>query len=327
MQQYEKDHIAAIRPYLADCCVMLKKNGAFPLGGPCRIAAFGGGVRQTVKGGTGSGEVNSKYFVTVEMALADEGFTITSGLWLKKYDEIIDAARKAFGKETRAKAYSLRSFDPLSAFGAVMPEPEYDLPLSFDAEAAIYVLSRISGEGSDRKNVKGDFRLTDTEVRDILALDARYEKFMLVLNTGGPVDLSPVAGVGNILVLSQLGVETGFALTDILLGNASPSGKLATSWSPFGEYCPDVDITDPDDSIYREGVYVGYRYFDATGKKAMYPFGFGLSYAEFRYHSVKASAEGSKVTVSARVTNKGSLVGKEVLQLYVSSPAERISAT
>ena len=322
MQQYEKDHIAALRPYLADCCVLLKKNGAFPLDGPCRIAAFGGGVRNTVKGGTGSGEVNSKYYVTVEMALVSEGFTITSGLWLRHYDELRKAAKEDFGKKTRAKAYSLRSFDPMSAFGAVMPEPEYDLPLSFDADAAIYVLSRISGEGSDRKNVKGDFRLTDTEVRDILALDARYEKFMLVLNTGGPVDLSPVAGVGNILVLSQLGVETGFALTDILLGKASPSGRLATSWSRFEEYCPDVDISDPDDSIYREGVYVGYRYFDSIGKKAMFPFGYGLSYTEFRYHSVKVSAEGSTVTVSARATNKGKAGGREVLQLYMSSPAE-----
>ena len=322
MQQYEKDHIAALRPYLADCCVLLKKNGAFPLDGPCRMAAFGGGVRKTVKGGTGSGEVNSKYYVTVEMALVAEGFTVTSGQWLKDYEEIRKAAASAFGKETRSKALNPRSFDPMSAFGAVMPEPEYDLPLSFDADAAIYVLSRISGEGSDRRNVKGDFRLTDTEVRDILALNERYEKFMLVLNTGGPVDISPVAGVGNILVLSQLGVETGFALTDILLGKASPSGKLTTSWSRFEEYCPDVDISDPDDSIYREGVYVGYRYFDSIGKKAMFPFGYGLSYTEFRYNSVKTTVEGSRITVSARVVNKGSMAGKEALQLYVSSPQE-----
>ena len=322
MNDYEREHIAALRPYLADCCVLLKKNGAFPLSGPCRIAAFGSGVRNTIKGGTGSGEVNSKYYVTVEMALVDEGFTITTGKWLKDYEELRAAAEKAFWKETRAKAFSLRAFDPMSAFGAVMPEPEYDLPLSFDADAAVYVLSRVSGEGSDRKNVKGDLRLTDTEVRDILALDQRYEKFMLVLNTGGPVDISPVAGVGNILVLSQLGVETGFALTDILLGKASPSGRLATSWSRFEEYCPAVDISDPDDTIYREGVYVGYRYFDSAGKKAMFPFGYGLSYTEFRYHNIKAAADGSRITVSARVTNKGGAAGRDVLQLYVSSPAD-----
>ena len=324
MLQYEKDHIAKIRPYLPECCVLLKKNGKFPLDGPCSIAAYGSGVRRTVKGGTGSGEVNSKYYVTVEMALMAEGFTVTTGEWLTAYGKKYAEAKRAFRKTLSAQAKEQHSIAAMFAMGAVMPEPEYELPLDFSADAAVYVLSRICGEGADRKNVKGDFMLTDSEVRDILALNENYEKFMLVLNVGGPVDLSPVADVGNILILSQLGVETGFALTDILLGEASPSGKLATSWTSFDGYCPEVDISGSDDSVYEEGVYVGYRYFDSAGKKAMYPFGYGLSFSEFRYGSVKTAVNGSKISISARVTNKGAFPASEVLQLYVSSPAGEI---
>ena len=175
--------------------------------------------------------------------------------------------------------------------GAIMLEPEYDLPTDKEADAAIYVLARISGEGNDRLDVKGDYRLTDTEVKTILSLNKRFEKFMLVINAGGPVDLSEVNEVGNILVLSQLGTETGFALTDILLGKTSPSGKLSTSWASY----PDYEIEsfgDINDTYYTEGIHVGYRHFDAVGKKPLYPFGFGLGYSEFSSSFLKVTAEG-----------------------------------
>ena len=101
------------------------------------------------------------------------------------------------------------------------PEYEYDLKLTPDeekADMAIYVLSRNSGEGIDRRLIKGDAMLTDTEIKDILYLNTKFKKFMLVLNVGGVVDLSPVKDVSNILYLSQLGVVTGDILSDIILG-------------------------------------------------------------------------------------------------------------
>ena len=109
-----------------------------------------------------------------------------------------------------------------------MPEPEYDLPLNVKGETAIYVLARISGEGNDREAREGDIFLTESERRTILELKRQYRRFMLVLNVGGPVDLSPVMEVENILILSQLGVQTGSALADLVLGKTYPSGK-----SPF----------------------------------------------------------------------------------------------
>ena len=229
MNKYEKDNIERLRPYLGECTVLLKRNGAFPLDGPCRIAACGSGVRDTVKGGTGSGEVNSRYFVSVEQGLKDAGFTITNPFWPDMFRPFNEREKEKRRVEIFKRSRKERINIIAASMGAVVKQPDYLIPLDYSADAAIYVVSRISGEGNDRLAEKGDLLLTDSEVRDIITLNARYKKFMLVINAGGPVDLSPVSGVGNILVLSQLGVETGTALADILLGKAYPSGKLTTT--------------------------------------------------------------------------------------------------
>ncbi len=321
---YEREHLQRLRKGLAECTVLLAENGAFPLGRPGRIAAFGSGVRHTVKGGTGSGEVNSHFFVTVEQGLTDAGFTLTSGAWLEAYDEIRKQAGKKWIKKLRSDARAARTLPVLYGMGEVMPEPEYELPLDGEAGAAVYVLSRSSGEGSDRRRVKGDLLLTDTEIRDILALNARFARFMLVLNVGGPVDLSPVKSVGNILLLSQLGAETGSVLADILLGKAHPSGKLAASWAAEEDLPLIGSFGGKDRTDYREGIYVGYRYYEAAGVKPLYPFGFGLSYTELTLDDETVSADGAKVSVRGRVRNKGPYPGRETMQVYVSVPEGRL---
>ncbi|MBQ3369477.1 MAG: glycoside hydrolase family 3 C-terminal domain-containing protein [Mogibacterium sp.] len=324
MNKYEKDNIERLRPYLAECTVLLKKNGAFPLDGPCAIAAAGSGVRDTVKGGTGSGEVNSRYFVNIEQGLKDAGFTITNPFWPDIYNAFKEKAHKDFVTGIKKKARKEKTNILTASFGAVMLQPEYIIPLDYSASAAIYVVSRISGEGNDRLPEKGDFKLTDSEVRDILALDGAYDRFMLVINAGGPVDLSPVMGVGNILVLSQLGVETGAALADILLGKAYPSGKLATTWAASEDHCTAGDFGERDDTRYREGIYVGYRFFDTFGLDTLFPFGYGLGYTDFTVGKAAVKVNGPEVEVSARITNKGNFKGKETLQVYVSCPQGRL---
>ncbi len=319
---YEKKHLEMLRPHLADCTVLLKTDGAFPLDAPCRIAAYGNGVRHTVKGGTGSGEVNSRFFTNIEDGLLDAGFILTTGEWLDAYEAAHAAARKQFRAALKAEARKAKANPMIYGMGRVMPEPEYELPLDADGDAAIYVMSRNSGEGIDRRPIRGDLLLTHAEERDILHLAARFEKFMLVINAGGPVDLSSVAGsVGNILVLSQLGVETGAALADILLGRADPSGKLATTWSAWNDYAKLGTFGGHDDTRYHEGIYVGYRYFDAAGKKALFPFGHGLSYTTFDISSPSAALYGTEMQVTVHVTNTGKYSGREVVQLYVSSPS------
>ncbi len=321
---YEQDHLSRVRAGLSECMVLLKKNGAFPLENPCRLAAYGSGVRHTVKGGTGSGEVNSHFTVNIEDGLSEAGFDLTSKDWLDAYDAVRAKAKKTFRRQLRHDARAEGENIITYAMGSAMCEPEYSLPLNAGADAAVYVVSRISGEGADRKPVSGDVLLTDSEIRDILELDALYERFMLVLNTGGPVDLSPVKDVSNILVLSQLGSETGRALADVLLGKAVPSGKLTTTWAAWDQYCKRIHFGYNDETEYREGVYVGYRYFDTVGEKALFPFGYGLSYTDFAVDHVHAFPDGSTVTVTARIKNTGSYAGKEVLQIYVTAPEVRL---
>lgn len=321
---YEKEHIGLLRDSLAECTLFLRQNGAFPLEAPGRIAAYGNGVRHTVKGGTGSGEVNSRYSVNVEQGLKGAGFTITTGRWLDAFDQVEQDAQKAFVKEIKERAKKKHTMAILEGMGAVMPQPEYDLPLDGEGDTAIYVLSRISGEGNDREPIPGDIRLTDSEAKTILALDAKYEKFMLVLNVGGVVDLTPVKEVSNILVLSQLGVETGSVLADILLGRANPSGKLTTTWASWEDYCREGEFGDINDTRYKEGIYVGYRYFDTVGKKPLFPFGYGLSYTSFDIAVTGAAAEGDTIRIKAAVSNTGARAGREVVQVYVSAPAGRL---
>ena len=324
MADYEQSHIATLRSNLAGCTVLLKKDGSFPLESPCTLAAYGSGVRRTIKGGTGSGEVNSRYSVSIEEGLRDAGFTLTGADWHTGYEQVRKNAHKAFLAQLKKDAKAAKLNYIIYGMGKVMPEPEYDLPLNAEGDAAIYVVSRISGEGNDRAPLKGDIRLTDSEVRDILALDKKFSRFMLVLNVGGVVDLSPVMSVRNILLLSQLGVETGSALADILLGKANPSGKLTTTWAAFENYPAMPDFEDMNETRYHEGIYVGYRYFDTFGKKALFPFGYGLSYTEFRLGSPEVEVNGAQVTVRTTVENIGTVAGRQVVQVYLSKPAVKL---
>ncbi|MBO4289181.1 MAG: glycoside hydrolase family 3 C-terminal domain-containing protein [Lachnospiraceae bacterium] len=304
---------------LAGCTVLLKKNGAFPLKEAGEIALYGSGARHMITGGTGSGEVNTRFKINAERGLRAAGFTVTTGAWLDAYDGILSKARQEFIEEVRRRAKENHRSIFNEAFGAVMTEPEYQLPLDGAGDTAVYVLSRISGEGSDRVFEKGDILLTDTEVRDILELNRRYPRFMLALNVGGPVDLSPVMEVGNILLLSQLGALTGCVLADVLLGKMQPSGKLATTWASMDQQQP-LDFGGKDETRYREGIYVGYRYYSTFNKEVLFPFGYGLGYADFALRSGSVRAEDTRVTVEAEVKNTGAFPGREVAQVYVSPP-------
>ena len=324
MNDYEREHNAFLRQHGAECAVLLRSDGAFPLDGPCRLALFGSGARRTVKGGTGSGEVNSRFFVSVEEGLRAAGFTVTSTDWMDNYDRLYAAARKDFVRGLHRQAREHHTLAVLESMGAVMPEPEHNIPLRGGGEAAVYVLSRSSGEGSDRRAEAGDILLSETEKRDILALNRQFDRFLLVLNVGGAVDLSPVAGVRNILLLSQLGVETGGILADLMLGKSTPSGRLTTTWSAWADHPSIGEFGEKEDTRYREGIYVGYRYFDSVGKRALFPFGFGLSYTDFSITAGEVREENGTVGVTVSVKNTGRFVGKEVVQLYVSPPQGRL---
>ena len=324
MQQYEKDHLAIVLDNGAECTVLIKSNGQFPISGPCKLAAYGAGVRFTIKGGTGSGEVNSRITYTIEQGLEKEGFEITTKSWLDQYDKTRAEAKKDFIKKIKAEAKTKHENTIVYSMGKEMIEPYYDIDLVGDGDAAIYVISRNSGEGSDRNVIDGDVKLTKSEVRDILTLNKKFDKFMLVLNVGGVVDLTPVVEVENILLLSQLGVDCGKVLADIMTGKQNPSGKLTTTWAAFENYSNEGTFGDWNDTRYKEGIYVGYRYFDTFKKQALFPFGYGLSYTNFEQNVESVTAKSDTITVKVNVKNTGSCAGKEVVQVYVSLPEGKL---
>ena len=123
MFDYEKKHLRTLRESLAECTVLLKSNGDFPLSAPGKIAAYGCGVRKTIKGGTGSGEVNSRYFINVEQGLTDAGFTITTQNWLDAYDRTYEQARIQFKKDIKVQAKAAHTNAIMYAMVKVMPEP------------------------------------------------------------------------------------------------------------------------------------------------------------------------------------------------------------
>lgn len=143
-------------------------------------------------------------------------------------------------------------------------------------------------------------------------------------NVGGAIDLSPVMEVGNILILSQLGVQTGSALADIVLGKAYPSGKLTTTWTKWEDYSDFASFGEQDDTRYQEGIYVGYRYFDSVEKDVLFPFGYGVSYTNFEVRFKGLMLDKVTAEISTEVENTGDFCGKEVVQLYVSVPEGKL---
>ncbi len=306
-----------------ECTLFLKKNKEFPIKEPGKVLLIGSGARNTVKGGIGSGDVESRYYITCEQGLENAGFIVTSKEWLDKYPHLKE---QQIGEHMNyIKNMHLKNNVTFEFRMVAFPEYDYNLKLTekeLKADLAIYVLSRNSGEGTDRRLIKGDAMLTDTEIKDILFLNKTFKKFMLVLNTGGVVDLSPVNQVSNILLLSQLGIVTGDILADIILGKKNPSGKLATTWAAIKDYKFINDFGDGNATFYREGVYVGYRYFDSAMVNPLYPFGFGLSYTSFDISVIGLSNIKEEITIKVQVKNIGNFKGKEVVQIYVCPSQE-----
>ncbi|MBQ3798538.1 MAG: glycoside hydrolase family 3 C-terminal domain-containing protein, partial [Butyrivibrio sp.] len=324
MERKDTDKLSFVLSNAAECTVLLKKSGQFPLDKPGKIAAYGAGLRYTIKGGTGSGEVNSKETFTIEQGLERAGFIIASKSWLDAYDEVRRKAKKQFIKDLKAQAKAKHENAIMYSMGKTMKEPDHNLEISKVCDTAIYVVSRNSGEGSDREVLEGDVKLSKSEIRDILLLNKVYDRFMLVLNVGGVVDLSPVMEVKDILLLSQLGTDCGAVLADILLGKQNPSGKLSTTWAEIKEYSAEGTFGDWNDNRYKEGIYVGYRYFDTFKKTALFPFGFGLSYTTFETKVSDIKANKDTLTCDVLVKNTGSCSGKEVVQVYLSVPEDKL---
>ena len=322
--------------YQAACegIVLLKNDGALPFTTKT-VALYGPGAARTIKGGTGSGEVNERHSVSILEGLRSRGFTVATERWLTDYESFYLRAEKAYKQEKRKRLNLLKLDDIMQMLFDNFRTPAgpsiTEAYLTRDTDSCIYVLSRQAGEGGDRKVEQGDYLLTDEEVSAIRTCAAHYEKFVLVINCGSSMDLSSldgIEGINAILYICQLGTEGGHAVADILSGDATPSGRLTDTWANRYEDLPfamDYGSLNGDlqNEAYNEGIYVGYRYFDSFGVDPRYPFGYGLSYTTFRIRCAAIHAEGTRIHLTAAVTNTGSRYsGKEVVQLYVSAPED-----
>ena len=322
--------------YRAACesIVLLKNEGVLPLKTK-KIALYGPGVSKTIKGGTGSGDVNERHSVSILEGVQNRGFEVTTQKWITDYEQAYIDGQQAHKKAQKEALKSMKANSIMEMMLAgYQPSNGRDITeediKDSDTDTAIYVLSRQAGEGGDRKAVKGDLYISDVERKAIETCVANYKNFVLVINSGCSIDMSfvdEIPGIGAILFICQLGTEGGNAFADVISGKVTPSGKLADTWAkkyadiPFHNEYSYLN-GNVEDEYYKEGIYVGYRYFDSFGVEPCYPFGYGLSYTDFTMFGAGVSVDGTKVTLDVTVTNTGDTYsGKEVAQLYVSAPA------
>ena len=304
--------------------VLLKNKAALPLSAG-KIALLGNASYDTFVGGTGSGEVQSAYTISFYDGLKKAGFSLDENL-KKAYLNYITEE-----KEKRPKRVSILDvIKPVEEF----PISEEQLQqISRNCEAAIITIGRNAGEGSDR-SVETDYVLNDKELALIKAtasaFHAQGKKLIVALNIDALVEVTSWQDLADALLITWLpGQEAGNAFANIIAGKINPSGKLpqtmAISYNdiPSATAFPGTPKRSPSESVYNEGIYVGYRYFSSFGKPVAYPFGYGLSYTQFEMKKLKAPTKFSKkLSLSVEVTNVGEVAGKEVVQVYLSAPAK-----
>ena len=304
--------------------VLLKNKAALPLSAG-KIALLGNASYDTFVGGTGSGEVQSAYTISFYDGLKKAGFSLDENL-KKAYLSYITEE-----KEKRPKRVSILDvIKPVEEF----PISEEQLQqMSRNCEAAIITIGRSAGEGSDR-SLETDYVLNDKELALIKAtasaFHAQGKKLIVALNIDALVEVTSWQDLADALLITWLpGQEAGNAFANILTGKTNPSGKLpqtmALSYNdiPSATAFPGTPKRSPSESVYNEGIYVGYRYFSSFGKPVAYPFGYGLSYTQFEMKKLKAPTKFSKkLSLSVEVTNVGEVAGKEVVQVYLSAPAK-----
>ena len=310
------EHILLSRQAAADDMVLLKNQGdLLPLKQGCRVALFGKGSVDYVKGGGGSSSTTCAYVRDLCQAMelkAEDGKVSVFAPLHDFYRENV-AAQRAEGKNP---GYTV--------------EPELPAQLLEEAartcDVAILSICRFSSESWDRDlgDHDGDFNLSVEEERLVEQVTARFDRVVLVLNVGGLVNTSWFRTndrIPAVLMGWQGGMEGALAQADILCGDVCPSGRLADTFAAdLYDYPASEHFNESTEYVhYTDDIFVGYRYFHTipnAAEKINYPFGFGLSYTTFDWQCVSAQADEKAVRVQVRVTNTGKVAGRQVIQLY-----------
>ena len=341
-----KEHIALSRMAAGEGMVLLKnEKNTLPIRRGTKVALFGKGTVDYVKGGGGSGDVTVEYIRNLYEGMKikeDEGKV-----------EVFDKLAKYYEKDIQ-KQYAD------GAVPGMTVEPELPDELLNEAreytDTAVITICRFSGEGWDRKceaaqdgyvldgeekrnselSAKifenGDFCLTNAENAMVEKVKKAFPHVIVVMNVGGIVDTKwfrDCDEIQSVLMAWQGGMEGGLATADILCGDVNPSGKLSDTYAKdLEDYPSTANFHESAFYVdYTEDIYVGYRYFETipgAAERVNYPFGFGLSYTDFDWKMTGASEENGVITVLTEVTNTGKTAGKEVIQLYYGAPQGKL---
>ena len=283
-------HHALAAEIAADCAVLLKNDGTLPLTGKEKLLVVGEMFEKMRYQGAGSSMINPTKTTSPKEAFDAKGIAYT---YCKGYTE-----SGANARELREEAFeAAASADTVLLFAGLDDMSE--------------------GEGYDRETM----RLPQHQLDLADALLTAGKKIAVVLFGGSPVELPFADKVNAILDMYLPGQNGGTACAELLTGEKSPAGRLAETWPltysdvPFGDV-----FTKHVNEVYKESVFVGYRYYTSAQKEVRYPFGFGLCYTDFTYTASPAVVKGDTVSVTCCVKNTGDRAGSAVLQLYVSPP-------
>ena len=338
----------------AEGIVLLKnEDGALPLSDTeKKLALLGQDSVDFVYGGAGSGSVDASLAPTMKEAMEASGFTVNQTLWDFYETGAGSSYRKTFPNASGDGDFAVNEV-PQSVYTS-------DVKSSLDGDdVGIVVIGRSGGESADLPTAplaSGYLYLEpDKDELDLLALACeKFEKVVLIVNANTPVELGILedpayANVKAALWVGAVGQEGMYAIGDVLNGSVNPSGRLVDTYAYDSLSAPSNynlgDFTIANSSVrngtkyivYQEGIYVGYRYYETRYADAVlgqgnagdydyaaevqFPFGYGLSYSEFSWSgfSMEENADGD-FEISLTVTNEGPLAGKEVVQIYMSSP-------
>ena len=321
-----KAHIELSKNAAKEGMVLLKNEGnLLPLAEGTKLALFGKGTFDYVKGGGGSGDVTVAYIKNLY-----EGFRSLNGF--VTIEENLADFYRSYVKEQYSKHVA-----PGMMAEPVLPDELCEKARAF-TDTAVISISRFSGEGWDRGGKgqeifeKGDFYLSNGENAMVEQVKKYFPKIIVVMNVGGMVDTQWFHSedkIQSVLMAWQGGMEGGTAAAELLCGMGNPSGKLSDTFAKRLEDYPSTE--NFHESVhyvdYTEDIYVGYRYFETlpgAAENVNYPFGFGLSYTSFAWSILSAGQCGEDIQVNVQVKNTGKHPGKEVIQVYVSAPQGKL---